>query len=95
MPIIQPEKKVSNEHLNLNLPSDSLQELRAYSRFLNDSSVSYVVTQLIATLGRDKEFQQWKTQNHVRVQDITPPEPKNGAQLGAQSCAQLGAQTKE
>jgi len=99
MPIIQPEKKVSNEHLNLNLPSDSLQELRAYGRFLNDSSVSYVITQLIASLGRDKEFQQWKTQNHVRVEAITPSAPKSGAQSCAQSCAQLGArpgaQTKE
>jgi hypothetical protein len=95
MPMIQPERKVSNEHLNLNLPSDSLQELRAYSRFLNESSVSYVITQLIATLGRDKEFQQWKTRNHVRVQDMTTPEPKNGAQPGARSCAQLGAQMKE
>jgi hypothetical protein len=37
-----------------------LQELRAYARFLNNSSVSYVLTQLIATLGRDKEFHQWK-----------------------------------
>ena len=60
MPLIQPEKKVSNEQIKLNVPSDSLQELRAYGRFLNNSSLSYIVTQLIATLGRDKEFQQWK-----------------------------------
>ena len=60
MPLIQPEKKVTNEKLKLNLPSDSLQELRAYGRFLNNSSLTYVLTQLIATLGRDKEFQQWK-----------------------------------
>jgi hypothetical protein len=60
MPLIPPEKKVSNEQLKLNLPSDSLQELRAYGRFLNNSSLTYVLTQLIATLGRDKEFQQWK-----------------------------------
>jgi len=60
MPLIKPEKKVSNERLKLNLPSDSLQELRAYGRFLNNSSLTYVLTQLIATLGRDKEFQQWK-----------------------------------
>ena len=60
MPLIPPEKKVTNEHLKLNLPSDSLQELRAYGKFLNNSSLSYVLTQLLATLGRDKEFQQWK-----------------------------------
>ena len=60
MPLIPPEKKVTNEQLKLNLPSDSLQELRAYGRFLNNSSLTYVLTQLIATLGRDKEFQQWK-----------------------------------
>jgi len=60
MPLIQPEKKVANEKLKLNLPSDSLRELRAYGRFLNNSSLTYVLTQLIATLGRDKEFQQWK-----------------------------------
>jgi hypothetical protein len=60
MPLIPPEKKVSNEKLKLNLPSDSLQELRAYGRFLNNSSLAYVLTQLIATLGCDKEFQQWK-----------------------------------
>jgi post-segregation antitoxin (ccd killing protein) len=60
MPLIQPEKKTTNEQLNVTLSSETLQELRAYGRFLNNSSVSYVLTQLIATLGRDKEFQQWK-----------------------------------
>lgn len=60
MPLMQPEKKTNNEQLNVTLGSDSLQELRAYARFLNHSSVSYVLMQLIATLGRDKEFQQWK-----------------------------------
>ncbi len=80
MPLIQPEKKVSNEQLKLNVPSESLQELRAYGRFLNNSSLSYVVTQLIATLGRDKEFQQWKTQNQIRAQALTAPISHNGAQ---------------
>jgi hypothetical protein len=60
MPLMQPEKKTTNEQLSVTVPSDTLQELRAYARFLNQSSVSYVLTQLIATLGRDKEFQQWK-----------------------------------
>jgi hypothetical protein len=60
MALMQPEKKTTNEQLSVTLPSDTLQELRAYARFLNQSSVSYVLTQLIATLGRDKEFQQWK-----------------------------------
>ena len=60
MPLIQPEKKTTNEQLNVTLSSETLQELRAYGRFLNNSSVSYVLTQLIATLARDKEFQQWK-----------------------------------
>ena len=60
MPLIQPEKKRTNEQLNVTLSSETLYELRAYGRFLNNSSVSYVLTQLIATLGRDKEFQQWK-----------------------------------
>lgn len=64
MPLIQPEKKTTNEQLNVTLSSETLYELRAYGRFLNNSSVSYVLTQLIATLGRDKEFQLWKaTQN--------------------------------
>jgi hypothetical protein len=61
MPLIQPEKKTTNEQLNVTLSSETLQELRSYGRFLNNSSVSYVLTQLIATLGRDKEFQQWRT----------------------------------
>ena len=60
MPLFQPEKKTANEQLSVTLASDTLQELRSYARFLNHSSVSYVLTQLIATLGRDKEFQQWK-----------------------------------
>src|SRR5437764_14584249 len=60
MPLIQPEKKTTNEQLNVTLSSETLHDLRAYARFLNNSSVSYVLTQLIATLGRDKEFQQWK-----------------------------------
>jgi post-segregation antitoxin (ccd killing protein) len=60
MSLIQPEKKTTNEQLNVTLSSETLQEVRAYGRFLNNSSVSYVLTQLIATLGRDKEFQQWK-----------------------------------
>jgi hypothetical protein len=79
VPLIQPEKKTTNEQLTVTLASDTLQELRAYARFLNHSSVSYVLTQLIASLGRDKEFQQWKT---VQQQDlISPPSPitKNGA----------------
>ncbi len=60
MPLIQPEKRTTNEQLNVTLSSEILQELRAYAHFLNNSSVSYVLTQLINTLGRDKEFQQWK-----------------------------------
>jgi hypothetical protein len=64
MPLIPPEKKTTNEQLTVTLSSETLSELRAYGRFLNHSSVSYVLTQLITTLGRDKEFQQWKlTQN--------------------------------
>lgn len=74
MPLIQPERKLNNEQLKLNVPSDSLQELRAYGRFLNNSSLSYIVTQLIATLGRDKEFQQWKAaQNGIGFE---PPLPR-------------------
>jgi post-segregation antitoxin (ccd killing protein) len=80
MPLIQPEKKVSNEQLKLNVPSDSLQELRAYGRFLNNSSLTYIVTQLIATLGRDKEFQQWKAGHQAEVQAATAPISQNGAQ---------------
>jgi len=81
MPLIPPEKKVSNEQLKLNLPSDSLQELRAYGRFLNNSSLTYVLTQLIATLGRDKEFQQWKAgqaEPSTEPMVIAPKENSNG-----------------
>jgi len=56
MPLIRPEKKTTNEQLAVTLSSETLNELRAYGRFLDNSSVSYVLTQLIATLGRDKEF---------------------------------------
>ena len=56
MPLIPPEKKTPNEQLAVTLSSETLTELRAYGRFLSNSSVSYVLTQLIATLGRDKEF---------------------------------------
>lgn len=48
MPLMQPEKKTTNEQLSVTVPADTLQELRAYARFLNQSSVSYVLTQLIA-----------------------------------------------
>jgi hypothetical protein len=78
MPLIQPEKKVSNESLTVTLPSDCIQEIRAYAKFL-DSSVAYVLTQLIATLGRDKEFQQWKTHHPVAVLASPRDAHKNGA----------------
>ncbi len=80
MPLIQPEKKTMNEQLNVTLSSETLQELRAYARFLNNSSVSYVLTQLIATLSRDKEFQQWKAEHHAELQALAAPTVKNGAQ---------------
>jgi hypothetical protein len=80
MLLIQPEKKVTNDQLNVTLSTETLQELRAYAKFLNNSSVAYVLTQLIATLGRDKEFQKWKYQNQIRVQAATAPTPQNGAQ---------------
>ena len=70
MPLIPPEKKTTNEQLTVTLSSETLSELRAYGRFLNHSSVSYVLSQLIATLGRDKEFQQWKL-----IQNGLSPEP--------------------
>jgi hypothetical protein len=60
MPLIQPEKKITTKKLDLYLPSESLQELRDYAAYLNGSSVQYVLTQLIATLGRDKAFEEWK-----------------------------------
>lgn len=78
MPLIQPEKKTSNEQLSVALPADTLRELRAYAQFLNQSSVSYVLTQLVATLGRDKEFQQWKAGHQIELQ--AAPALKNGAQ---------------
>ena len=79
MPLIQPEKKTTNEQLNVTLSSETLQELRAYAKFLNNSSVSYVLTQLITTLGRDKEFQQWKSAHQAEMQALTVPSHKNGA----------------
>lgn len=78
MPLIQPEKKVTNEQLNATLSSETLQELRAYAKFLNNSSVSYVLTQLIATLGRDKEFQQWKPGHQAEIQAFALQPNKNG-----------------
>lgn len=79
MPLIQPEKKTTNEQLTVTLASDTLYELRAYARFLNHSSVSYVLTQLISTLGRDKEFQQWKASQQQGPFTSTSPVTKNGA----------------
>jgi hypothetical protein len=64
MSLIPPEKRTTNEQLTVTLSSETLQDLRAYGRFLNNSSVSYVLTQLIATLGRDKEFQHWKARQN-------------------------------
>jgi post-segregation antitoxin (ccd killing protein) len=78
MPLIQPEKKTTNEQLNVTLSSETLQELRAYAKFLNNSSVSYVLAQLIATLGRDKEFQQWKAGHHSELQASVVPSQNNG-----------------
>ena len=78
MPLIQPEKKTNNEQLNVTLPVEGVQELRAYARFLNNSSVSYVLAQLIGTLGRDKEFQQWKIGHQAEIQSLTLPPHKNG-----------------
>jgi hypothetical protein len=78
MPLIQPEKKTTNEQLNVTLSSETLQELRAYAKFLNNSSVSYVLAQLIATLGRDKEFQHWKAGHQLELQASVVPSQKNG-----------------
>ncbi len=78
MPLIQPEKKTSNEQLNVTLSFETLQELRAYAKFLNNSSVSYVLAQLIATLGRDKEFQQWKAGHQSEIRAFISPSNKNG-----------------
>jgi hypothetical protein len=79
MPLIQPEKKTTNEQLNVTLSVETLQEIRAYAKFLNNSSVAYVLTQLIATLARDKEFQQWKAGRQSELQAFTPPSHSNGA----------------
>ena len=73
MPLIQPEKKITNEQLNITLSVDTLQELRAYARFLNNSSVAYVLAQLIAGLGRDKEFQQWKAIRQHELPALASP----------------------
>lgn len=78
MPLIQPEKKTTNEQLNVTLSTETLQELRAYAKFLNNSSVSYVLAQLIATLGRDKEFQQWKAGHQTEAQALASLPHKNG-----------------
>jgi hypothetical protein len=85
MPLIQPEKKMSYEQLKLRVSSDSLQELHAYGRFLNNSSPSYILTQLIATLGRDKEFQQWKETNKVQVLSSPTSGTKSGTKSGTNS----------
>ena len=79
MPLIQPEKKTANEQLNVTLSVETLQEIRAYARFLNNSSVAYVLTQLIATLGRDKEFQHWKAGRQPELLALTSPANANGA----------------
>ena len=79
MPLIQPEKKITNEQLNLTLSTETVQEVRAYAKFLNNSSVSYVLTQLIATLARDKEFQQWKIAHQAEVQPLASASQRNGA----------------
>ena len=79
MPLIQPEKKIANEQLNVTLSAETLQEIRAYARFLNNSSVAYVLTQLIAGLGRDKEFQQWKASRQQELPALASPSLNNGA----------------
>ena len=79
MPLIQPEKKITNEQLNLTLSTETVQEVRAYAKFLNNSSVSYVLTQLIATLARDKEFQQWKIGHQAEIQPLASTSQRNGA----------------
>ncbi len=76
MPLIQPEKKITNEQLNVTLPAEALQELRAYAKFLNDSSVSYVLTQLIGTLARDRDFHRWKTLEHTEIHSLISPRTK-------------------
>lgn len=80
MSLMSPEKKTTNEQLNVTLSADTLRELRAYAHFLNQSSVSYVLTQLITTLGRDKEFQQWKAGHQAELHALAAPTFKNGAQ---------------
>lgn len=82
MPLMAPEKKTTNEQLNVTLPADTLRELRAYAQFLNQSSVSYVLTQLITILLRDKEFQQWKAEHQAELSALAAPSIRNGARQG-------------
>ena len=78
MPLMQPEKKISNDQLTVTLPAEALNDLRAYARYLNNSSVGYVLTQLIGTLTRDKEFLQWKTGSHRESPVLPLPSLANG-----------------
>jgi hypothetical protein len=82
MPLIPPEKRTTNEQLTVSLPGDALREVRAYAQFLNQSSVAYVLTQLIATLGRDKEFQQWKAGHQCELPTVAGSSSRNGATPG-------------
>ena len=79
MPLMLPEKRTTNEQLNITLPGEALRELRAYAQFLNQSSVAYVLTQLISTLGRDKDFQQWKARRQAELSATLTAHLKNGA----------------
>ncbi len=79
MPLFEPEKRLANEPLHITLPSDAIAKLKAYAKYLNGSTPAYVLTQLIAGLDKDKEFQKWLAANPGEALASAAPSAKNDA----------------
>ncbi len=68
-PLIQPEDKQLEEQVTIRLRPETARELRAYGRYLSDSSASHVVSSALKPLfAADKGFQSFK-QEHPSASD--------------------------
>lgn len=64
VPLIDPEDKQPDEQLTIRLRPEIARDLRAYSRFANDSSASYVVSAALKRLfSADKGFSAFKQEH--------------------------------
>lgn len=84
MPRIKPEDKTPIEAISIRLRSDLIDKLHAYAKFLNDSSLNYIVsTVLNETIDNDKDFTKWFLENADSLSRELPKRGRPKTQLSA------------